>query len=442
MDNIFKRDDAGRNDPCPCGSGKKYKHCCQKNNVIPFPQPNPEQQKEVFFRDFFEYLFKKHADQLLQIWHDFEFEDTDDLEELLEDDDFQLLIQAYGFQRGSGGTEGHLSRFVSQRRKNYSLQMVNVALTYQDTYYSCYKLAQTKEGIYLFHDLMVEGEIYPVKFDIAIDESVHGEIVFCRLVQEGDYWQVLSMDELTMDESREFLARWTDLLAPLSPVEQKTYLIDNSLQVFIDFMDYLGEISIDDCLDEDDYLDDDIYLLALAWLREFHQKLGCTPLEAFHHWQKSTKLKELLQNFHKLDLPDEERDVRELLLPVIMEQLGLGETEINAPSDWSWAKESYEMVAQFLVQENKNFHPPLELYRAIALWHDYTETERPQFKKPWIWVAALDYVLQERQLLKPTFTQLAAEYQVTAQSISKSYKSLEEAVDLDKWVPMLGDQDF
>ncbi|MCD8105813.1 MAG: SEC-C domain-containing protein [Lachnospiraceae bacterium] len=20
----------GRNDPCPCGSGKKYKHCCGK----------------------------------------------------------------------------------------------------------------------------------------------------------------------------------------------------------------------------------------------------------------------------------------------------------------------------------------------------------------------------------------------------------------------------
>ena len=26
----FKRDipKVGRNDPCPCGSGKKYKHCC------------------------------------------------------------------------------------------------------------------------------------------------------------------------------------------------------------------------------------------------------------------------------------------------------------------------------------------------------------------------------------------------------------------------------
>ncbi len=23
--------EAGRNDPCPCGSGKKYKNCCLKN---------------------------------------------------------------------------------------------------------------------------------------------------------------------------------------------------------------------------------------------------------------------------------------------------------------------------------------------------------------------------------------------------------------------------
>ncbi|MBI9108684.1 MAG: SEC-C domain-containing protein [Spirochaetales bacterium] len=27
----------GRNDPCPCGSGKKYKHCCLSSNIIPFP---------------------------------------------------------------------------------------------------------------------------------------------------------------------------------------------------------------------------------------------------------------------------------------------------------------------------------------------------------------------------------------------------------------------
>jgi preprotein translocase subunit SecA len=27
----IKKDKPGRNDPCPCGSGKKYKKCCGKN---------------------------------------------------------------------------------------------------------------------------------------------------------------------------------------------------------------------------------------------------------------------------------------------------------------------------------------------------------------------------------------------------------------------------
>lgn len=28
---VVKEDKVGRNDPCPCGSGKKYKKCCGKN---------------------------------------------------------------------------------------------------------------------------------------------------------------------------------------------------------------------------------------------------------------------------------------------------------------------------------------------------------------------------------------------------------------------------
>ncbi len=28
---VVKEKKIGRNDPCPCGSGKKYKHCCGKN---------------------------------------------------------------------------------------------------------------------------------------------------------------------------------------------------------------------------------------------------------------------------------------------------------------------------------------------------------------------------------------------------------------------------
>ena len=29
----------GRNDPCPCGSGKKYKHCCLNAGTARLPRP-------------------------------------------------------------------------------------------------------------------------------------------------------------------------------------------------------------------------------------------------------------------------------------------------------------------------------------------------------------------------------------------------------------------
>ena len=52
---LFKRDKKkitskeimhiGRNDPCPCGSGKKYKKCCydklEKKKKYPSPNPMP-----------------------------------------------------------------------------------------------------------------------------------------------------------------------------------------------------------------------------------------------------------------------------------------------------------------------------------------------------------------------------------------------------------------
>lgn len=32
---VRSRDKVGRNEPCPCGSGLKYKKCCERNNLKP-----------------------------------------------------------------------------------------------------------------------------------------------------------------------------------------------------------------------------------------------------------------------------------------------------------------------------------------------------------------------------------------------------------------------
>jgi hypothetical protein len=38
----------GRNDPCPCGSGKKYKHCCLNlSRGLPLSEPMPELPQEL-----------------------------------------------------------------------------------------------------------------------------------------------------------------------------------------------------------------------------------------------------------------------------------------------------------------------------------------------------------------------------------------------------------
>lgn len=34
----------GRNDPCPCGSGKKYKHCCYAKDSVKHEMAPPEEE--------------------------------------------------------------------------------------------------------------------------------------------------------------------------------------------------------------------------------------------------------------------------------------------------------------------------------------------------------------------------------------------------------------
>jgi len=57
----------GRNEPCPCGSGKKYKKCCQANEPVvrDTAPPVPSPMKE-FIRDRKEY-FEDGLDRLDEI---------------------------------------------------------------------------------------------------------------------------------------------------------------------------------------------------------------------------------------------------------------------------------------------------------------------------------------------------------------------------------------
>ncbi|GGF30734.1 hypothetical protein GCM10010954_32360 [Halobacillus andaensis] len=50
----------GRNDPCPCGSGKKYKKCHGQSNVIDFPAKVIEEELDQHFLRFQDFMFDQY----------------------------------------------------------------------------------------------------------------------------------------------------------------------------------------------------------------------------------------------------------------------------------------------------------------------------------------------------------------------------------------------
>ena len=49
----------GRNDPCPCGSGKKYKKCCESKETISIEKVKTEELERVLQTFYDEYPERK-----------------------------------------------------------------------------------------------------------------------------------------------------------------------------------------------------------------------------------------------------------------------------------------------------------------------------------------------------------------------------------------------
>ncbi len=67
------REKVGRNDPCPCGSGKKYKHCCLKERP---PSPNRlwQEQHEAsaeLNHELLKFAARRFGDRVEDAWRDF-----------------------------------------------------------------------------------------------------------------------------------------------------------------------------------------------------------------------------------------------------------------------------------------------------------------------------------------------------------------------------------
>ncbi|WP_348775028.1 SEC-C metal-binding domain-containing protein [Psychrobacillus sp. NEAU-3TGS] len=63
----------GRNDPCPCGSGKKYKKCCESKETITIEEVQTEELERILQTFYDEYPERKDVpafQELVEKWND------------------------------------------------------------------------------------------------------------------------------------------------------------------------------------------------------------------------------------------------------------------------------------------------------------------------------------------------------------------------------------
>jgi len=85
---VHSRQNTGRNDLCPCGSGKKYKHCCLKAAQAPEDSPWSRQRDASgrLAQEMMSFVRRRFANDVLDAWLDFNQDDSatplqDDFEE-------------------------------------------------------------------------------------------------------------------------------------------------------------------------------------------------------------------------------------------------------------------------------------------------------------------------------------------------------------------------
>ena len=93
----------GRNEPCPCGSGKKYKHCCLPGYApsIDHVWARQHEESDRLTREITRFALRKFGDRIDEAWQDFNLRDVPKpLEEAA--DERQIFMPYFLFQWNPG----------------------------------------------------------------------------------------------------------------------------------------------------------------------------------------------------------------------------------------------------------------------------------------------------------------------------------------------------
>ncbi|WAA12740.1 SEC-C domain-containing protein [Fervidibacillus halotolerans] len=348
----------GRNDPCPCGSGKKYKHCCGKTNVVSLNYIILDELKKIQF-DILSF-----ADQYLQNM------DMKNLRKIAPrikkqhiSDDMLDVLFSYWYILNGKTKDGQpiLKTFVAkeisliQRSKTRS-----IVGNWPGNLHVAFGLVEkiNPQKFEIFDWLSERTYTVYTKEDI-VDHTIHFTLLLP--FENGNWFQIGP----PLNISPRFLTPLNDWIYDAFETSGKddpeSFLREEFILLFNELMGKLKQL---DC-------------------EENETALEKQPKEEVSIDIPIQKAIEII----KWKKPVYRQVIEELLEDV--EMLGSLDDEIPA--------------------------------KALALWFTFCEEKQPTIKKPDIYIAALIYTFQSLNLLQTAFTysKLATMYGVSSSSISK-----------------------
>jgi len=201
----------GRNDPCPCGSGKKYKKCCLEKDKAQRRYNDAKQNLLSKLVDFFhEDRFIEQADELTANY--IAIIGVDDAEELVEDEYVQFLNVGL-FDAPMEGNKRLVEIFYEEEGEHLPPQEREILENMLDMTIGIYEVQAYEQG----KGFLVENLMEKERFHVVVDEEgmqviKKWDIVIARISKIGYENQIVGAAVVLPNETKnqllEFVYAW------------------------------------------------------------------------------------------------------------------------------------------------------------------------------------------------------------------------------------------
>ena len=206
------REKVGRNDPCPCGSGKKYKHCCLSGWTpsIDYLWARQHEESVRFTREMMRFAARKFGERIYEAWQDFNMSEVPrPLEDFSEER--QIFMPYFLFQwdpdapqRGTLRRQGGvLARWYILEKSNQLTPMERMFLEQGTTQpLTFYEVVWSKpgEGL-LLRDVLVGGETEVIERS-ASQALRQGDLIYGQIWHEPELAVLGCSSPLTIPPER------------------------------------------------------------------------------------------------------------------------------------------------------------------------------------------------------------------------------------------------